>query len=378
MPRRFIVPIAVILFGVGVLYWDQSRQDTPIVSGFVEADEIRVGSRVGGRVKEVLVEEGQELEAGELLLRLEPYDLEELLAQAQSELAAATAQQERLKAGFRPEEIATAEANRDRAKAALDQAIAGPRKQEIQEAADSLRLSEATLQLAQSTYARIESLYGTNSASREEYDQATKELEVAKAAADVERSRLEMLQEGTRQEEIAQVRAAFHAAQAELELRQNGYRKEEIAEAEARVAAARANVEAIKTRINELEVRAPCDCVVEAVDLQPGDLIAAGAPVISLMDKSRLWIRAYVPENRLGQARRDAKLEVKMDSYPDKTFTGRVTFISQQAEFTPSNVQTPEERSKQVFRIKVEIDEDRDLLRPGMAGDIYLDQTVEP
>ena len=107
------------------------------------------------------------------------------------------------------------------------------------------------------------------------------------------------------------------------------------------------------------------------IDLQPGDLVAPNAPVLSLLDTGHLWVRAYVPENRL-DIQVGQKVPITVDSFPGKTFSGHISFISRQAEFTPNNVQTPEERSKQVFRIKVEIDEGRDVLRPGMTADVVL------
>lgn len=366
------VPVLIIVGGIGALYYSQSLTAPLVVTGFVEAEEIRVGSRVGGRVQEVLVEEGQRVKGGEALLQLEPYNLKELLAQAQGERAAAMAQRDKLQAGFRPEEIAAAKALYEQAKATYEKALAGPRKQEITEAEDALRLADANLELSDTELKRARSLFETKSTSKEALDRALTERRVDQASADVAKARLDMLREGTRAEEIAETKAALARADADLQLKQNGFRKEEIAEAAARVEAAEAAVQSIQTQIAELVVAAPCDAVVEAIDLQPGDLIAPNAPVLSLMDVRRMWVRAYVPENRLGMAQPGVELAIRVDGFPDRMFRGRVSFMSRQAEFTPSNVQTPEERSKQVFRIKVDLLEGLDLLRPGMAADVFL------
>ena len=133
--------------------------------------------------------------------------------------------------------------------------------------------------------------------------------------------------------------------------------------------AAEAAMTAIQAQIQELEIVAPMDGVVESLELQPGDLTSPGGPVMSMMESEELWVRAYLPERlhlELGQM-----VPVTVDAFSDE-FTGEVTFISRQAEFTPSNVQTPEERSKQVFRIKVTIRDGRDRLRPGMSADVWL------
>jgi multidrug resistance efflux pump len=157
-----------------------------------------------------------------------------------------------------------------------------------------------------------------------------------------------------------------------LALLEAGARKEDLAEARAMVASARAAVAAIQRQIAELSVRAPLDSVVEAVDLRPGDLIAPNAPLIALSDPSELWVRAYVPENRL-DLRLGRQVAVRVDSFPGRRFAARISFISRTAEFTPSNVQTPEERSKQVFRIKATLEEGLDVLRAGMAADVFLE-----
>ena len=130
---------------------------------------------------------------------------------------------------------------------------------------------------------------------------------------------------------------------------------------------------AIRRQIEELRIVAPVEGTIEAVELRPGDLVGAGTPVISIMDTSHLWIRAYVPENRLDLHIGD-QVPIRVDSYPDDTFQGRISFVARQAEFTPGNIQTPEERSKQVFRTKITLLDGLDRLRPGMSADIWLDK----
>jgi multidrug resistance efflux pump len=157
-----------------------------------------------------------------------------------------------------------------------------------------------------------------------------------------------------------------------------GFRREEIEKTAAQVEAARANVQAYEIRIAELVVRAPCHCVVEAIELRPGDLVAANAPAVSLLDLSRLWVRSYVPEGRLNQVSLGERVPVRVDGIADERFFSRVTFISRQGEFTPRNIQTPEERSKQVFRVKLTLEEGLERLRVGMAADVLFDEAQAP
>ncbi|MCA9040358.1 MAG: HlyD family efflux transporter periplasmic adaptor subunit, partial [Planctomycetaceae bacterium] len=117
---------------------------------------------------------------------------------------------------------------------------------------------------------------------------------------------------------------------------------------------------------------APVQGTVEAVDLQPGDLVPTDAPVISILDHSHMWVRAFVPENRQAVNVGD-EVTLTVDAFPDEEFIGRISYVAHQAEFTPRNVQTSDERAKQVFRIKVELPEGTSRLRPGMAADVWLD-----
>lgn len=370
--RKLIIPVVAVI-ALAALIASQWRRGPLKVSGFVEADEIRVGSRVGGRVAKVHVQEGQAVRRGQPLIDLEPYDLRERRAEAEARLRAEKANLEKLTAGLRPEEVAQAQARRDQLKARLDELKVGPRKPEIAAAEARLELAKAQLPIAQRNFARVKELAEKNSASPIEMDRATDELKVAQSNLQVRAEELALLKEGTRPEQIDQAAAQLREAEEALALAKAGYRSEDKAQAAAAAAAAQAALEAIDRQLAELTVAAPANGTVEAVELQPGDLVAANAPVLSLMDTSTLWVRAYVPENRLnitvGQP-----FEVTVDSFPDRKFKGHVSFISRQAEFTPGNVQTPEERSKQVFRIKVQLDEGLDVLRPGMSADVWLEK----
>jgi len=361
-----------VVAAVALLLWSQQRRGPFFVSGFLEADEIRVGSRVGGRVKEVHAIEGQTVRAGDVLVVLEPYDLNERLAQAEGQLAAERARLDKLKAGYLPDEIAQARARRDRAKAVLEKLVAGPRPLEIQMLESKVAAYQADRAKAEFDYDRVRRLFEQKQASEEELQEATRTVDVARARFAQTRDELALAKEGTRAEEIAEARASLAFEDASLALYENGYRAEDIRQAEANVAAGEAARGAIRRQMEELHIVAPGDCVVDAVDLQPGDLAAPNAPVISLVAANSLWVRAYLPENRLN-VRVGQKVAIGVDSLPGRRFAGHITFISRKAEFTPSNVQTAEERSKQVFRIKVALDDGLDVLRAGMAADVFLE-----
>lgn len=369
-----LVVVGAILTAALIL--SQQRTEPFKVSGFIEADEVRVGSLVGGRVAEAPAREGSQVKKGDLLIRLEPFDLLERRAKAMADLAAQRSQLKKFESGFREEEIAQAKARRDQLAARLDKLVSGPRKQEIAAARARMELAEAERELATSEHSRVKDLAESDVASREALDRAHENLKVAQATVQTRAEELAQLEEGTRAEEIREAQAQLEEADHAWLLAQHGFRTEDIDQARAATESAEATLRQIERQIDELEIRAPIDATVEAVDLQPGDLVSPNAPAVSLMDTSRLWVRAYLPEYRL-DLQVGGKVEVSVNSYPGRRFAAHISFIAREAEFTPSNVQTPEERSKQVFRIKVTLDEGLNELRPGMSADVWLDAEAD-
>lgn len=367
---RRIVPILIGASVVAALLLATKLRSEPMkISGFIEAHEIRLGSRVGGRVAQVHVQEGDTVTTGQLLVELEPFDLQAREAEARANLAAYQSDYAKLSAGYRSQEISQARSRVAQLTAEHDRMVQGPRQAEIDAARAQVEVAEARLTLAERVHQRTQELLRTNSISAQESDRAVEEREAARGLLLARRKELQLLEEGTRKEDIEAAAAKLEEAKAALAMLVAGYREEEIAQAKAKVDAAAAALTAIEAQIKELKIVAPMNGVVESLELQPGDLTAPGGPVMSMMESEELWVRAYLPERlplELGQS-----VPVTVDAFPDE-FTGEVTFISRQAEFTPSNVQTPEERSKQVFRIKVTIRDDRDRLRPGMSADVWL------
>jgi multidrug resistance efflux pump len=370
MAKRLVPILLGALILTGVLLSSKLRSEPLKVSGFLETHEIRLGSRVGGRVAEVRAREGDRVKAGQVLVVLEPYDLLASEARARAELDARKADLARLTAGYRPQEIARAEARVAELAAAHERLVNGPRKAEVESARAQVEVAEARQTLAERTYERTRKLVESRTVPQEELDRAVEELQAAKGAYVSRLRELQILEEGSRKEDIASAKARLDEARAALELAVAGYREEEIEAARAGVAAAVASVDVIEARKQELRIAAPTDGSIESLDLEPGDLVGPGSPVMSMTEAGRLWVRAYLPENlalEIGQ-----RVRVTVDAYPED-FTGEVTYVSPQAEFAPSNVQTPEERSKQVFRIKVTLLDGLDRLRAGMSADVWLE-----
>ncbi len=366
-------PFAILIAGalIFALWWSQRAPQSDTFSGFIEADEIRLASHLGGRVERVLVDEGDRVSPRQTLVQLEPYDIEERRAQAAALRKEAEARLQLLAKGFRAEETAQAEARVRQMQADLERLQNGTRPQEIEAAKAELQLAQSEEELALSRFQRAEGLFAKQASSREDLDAATTELRVARSRVQMKTEALALLSEGARVEEIRAAQARLDEATQAWKLLQAGNRPEEVAAARAVLEAAVAGEKVLARQAEELKIVAPVTGVVEAIELQPGDLVTPNAPALSLVDTSRLWVRAYVPENRLN-LKIDQRVEVSVDSYPDRRFTGRISYIAREAEFTPRNIQTPEERSKQVFRIKVLLLDGLDVLRPGMSADVRI------
>lgn len=371
--RIALIAAALVAAGLYVaLRLQQEHQGPQIVSGFIEADEVRVGSRVGGRVKSVQAEEGERVVADATLIVLEPFDLQEQKARAEAGLEAARAELALLRQGLRPEEIAQARARRDRQEARLKALVAGPRPPEIAAAEAEVRLAEADVTFRRVESERADALMQSNIESQRQLDRAEFDLRAAEATLAARQAALDLLRLGTREEELREAEASLAEMDAAWRLAEDGYRAEEIERATAEVRGGEAALAAIERSIDELTVRAPIAGVIEAVDLQPGDLIAPNAPILTLIDDERLWVRTYIPEDRL-DVRTGQELPISVDAWPGERFTGTVRFVARDAEFTPGNVQTPEDRSQLVFRAKVSLPPDAaGRLRAGMAATVHL------
>ncbi|HET9529362.1 MAG TPA: efflux RND transporter periplasmic adaptor subunit [Blastocatellia bacterium] len=351
---------------------ERSSENDLVLSGTVEADEIHVGSRISGRIAEVLVKEGQQVKQNEPLIRFESYDLDAKRADARALIARAEANLERALNGSRPEEIAAARAQAQAARAALEQARRGPRQQEIDTARADLNAAEADFEVARLSFQRIEQLAQNGVVSRQDYDNARAAFDRARARREAARQRLDLLLAGTRSEEIERAEREYQQAEANRLLVERGPRKEEIAAARAELERARAALQQIETQQAELEVRSPADAFVEVLEVRPGDLINPGSTVATLVEVDRLWVQVYVPEPELGHVQLGKDVSVKVDTFEDESFTGRIEQIANRGEFTPRNVQTREERTHQVFAVRVRLENGSERLRAGMAADVTI------
>lgn len=350
----------------------RNRGEVLRLPGVVEIQEVRLGSKIGGRVTKTAVREGELVEAGQVLVMFEAPEMQAQYEQWQARLQTADAELEKAKNGPRSEEIQAAKAAVEAAKARWQRLQAGWREEEKRQAQAEWELAEADLKVARAEFDRVEKLFRQNSLSRTDYDTAWARWRIAQGRADAARARNEMLKVGSRPEDIAEAAAEMAKAKANLDLLLAGTRSEDLAAAAARVSEAQGKLREIKANLDEATVRAPERALVEVLAVRKGDLISPNQPVIRILRADDLWVRVYVPETELGKVRLNQSVDVTIDAYPGKRFAGSVMQIASESEFTPRNVQSVDERRHQVFGLKVQVPNPQGVFKSGMAAEVYI------
>jgi HlyD family secretion protein len=327
--RRRVVIAVVVPVVIAVALWfsvlRDDDSDVVVASGTVEATEADLGFQAPGRIERIAVLEGDRAVAGQELAWLDRIELQARRQAAEAQAEAARAMLAELERGFRAEEIAQGRA--------------------------ALRAAEQRVSDARRDLERARRLFDGGAVSQQTLDRAETVYELAMADHESVQEALQILETGPRQERIAAQRAA-------------------LAQAEATVAQ-------IDATLDFAVVRAPFDGLITVRHREPGETVAAGIPVLTLMNPEDRWVRIYVRADEVGRINVGHPATITGDAYPDRTYEGRVVFIANEAEFTPRNVQTTEERVKLVYRVKVQIVGDPGFdLKPGLAADVRL-QTEE-
>ncbi len=381
MPKKkriIILLSAIALIAAAILAVQYSRHgstDDPArlsVSGNIEVKDAEISFKLAGRVLERLVSEGELVDAGRIVARLDDSDLIQEVALRQAELRASQASLAELEAGFRPEEVAQGHAAMQKAQSRLDELLAGSRPQEIAAAAagvENMRVNEAHLKIE---FDRQSRLLKGNTISQREFDRAESEYRRAVASLHEAQEKLKLVKEGPRKEQIAQARAALNEARDHYALLKNGPRKETIEQSRARVEQAKAALKMAEIRLSYATIAAPFSGMILSENVESGEYVSPGTPVVTLGDLKNVWLRTYINESDLGRVKAGQKVRVTTDTYPGKVYEGSVSFISSAAEFTPKNVQTEKERVKLVYRVKIDIANLLMELKPGMPADARI------
>jgi HlyD family secretion protein len=404
-PGRLLFAICGLLFAIFLAGCETATTDGPIVaSGFIEGEEVVVASETSGRIAEMLVDRGDDVQVGDVLVRLDDSLLQSQRLEAEAGLVAANANLARVLAGSRPEEIVAARAALNQAQAQRDGAaravidardvLSNPLSLDvgITAAQTQVRLAEQNVELAEANLAETElrrSVYVDEGGDVErtwnlQLQASQYALDQAKAKLSGDWQYLEAL-EATRDNPLS-LRAQLHSAEMQLDLAgaqiiaaqaalddlEAGATQEEIAMAKAQVHQAEASVRLFDAQIARLTLEAPMDGVVTSRSSRVGETATAGLPLLTIANLDDVTLVIYIPETRVGHVRLGQEVEVQVDSFPGRTFIGEVVHIAGEAEFTPRNVQTQEERVNLVFAVKVRIPNPEHALKPGMPADATI------
>jgi HlyD family secretion protein len=326
--KLLLATVLLLVFATIVMIFIRFRNrdqgGTLRVSGNIEVTTVELSFKIPGRVRERLVDEGEMVKTGQVIARLDPEDLLHETEGRRAEVQAARAALTELETGYRREEIAQADA--------------------------ALRRISADAERLRVDFARQLQLYKKEVISARDFDASRAAYEASQASVREARERLNLLRSGPRKETIDQARARLSGAEASLALSE--------------------------TRLGYAELRSSASGLVLSKNIEPGEQVTAGTPVVTVGMMDEVWMRAYISETDLGRVRVGQKATVTTDSWPGRKYQGRISFISPEAEFTPKSVQTAKERVKLVYRIKITVPNPNGELKPGMPADteIEIDQ----
>jgi HlyD family secretion protein len=390
MKKRIIVALILLAAAGGVFaYKTASRKPSNriVVSGNIELTEINIAFKTAGRLVERTVTEGDYVKKGQLIARL---DRDQLSAQREREQAGLVSSQSQYAQAQTALEWqrATVAADIDQRKADLAAAEArlsefrnGARPQEKQDAHAAVQSAQSEADRARKDWERAQTLHKNDDISTSQFDQFRTRWESAEATLKSVKEREAMVLAGPRVEQIAgqaaqvaRARAAVKLAEAnQLEMKR---RQQELATRRAEEARSQASLSLIDTQLADTSATSPVDGVVLVKSADVGEVIAPGTTVVTIGDIDHPWLRGYINETELGKVKVGSKVKVTTDSYPGKVYNGRVTFISSEAEFTPKQIQTQQERVKLVYRVKIELENPNHELKLNMPADAEI--VLEP
>jgi HlyD family secretion protein len=387
MKKRLIwIVLLVAAAGYGVYAWRGSARgpnNALKISGNIELTEVNIGFKTAGRLIERTVDEGDMVKKGQLIARL---DRDQLTAQRDREAAgeqSALAQLAQAETSLEwQKDTLAADVEQKRAdlasmEARLAEMRNGARPQEKLDAKAAVDSAASEVDRAKKDWDRAQVLYKNDDISTAQFDQYRNRYESAQAALNQAREREGLVLAGPRVEQInAQValveraRASLKMAEANsLEMKR---RQQELATRKAEIAKSKASVALVDSQLADTVAASPVDGVVLVKSADPGEVLAAGATVVTVGDIDHPWLRGYINETDLGRVKIGSKANVTTDSYPGKVYNGRISFIASEAEFTPKQIQTEQERVKLVYRIKIEVDNPQHELKSNMPADATI------
>jgi HlyD family secretion protein len=389
MKRKIIIPILLLVVAgvAGGYYWsglfNRDHANRLLVSGNLELTQVDISFKVPGKLVELNVKEGTFVTKGTVIARIDRELVDRQRNRDEAGVTSAESQYQQMETSIQwqrqtlESDIALRKAEQRAAQAQLDQLLAGSRPQEIQQSRSAVADAKAQHDQAQADWDRAQELFKNDDISKQQYDQYRMRLDTTAAAMRQAEERAALVLEGPRKEDIEAARAQVARAEAavrvseanRLELKR---REEDLVSRRADISRARAQVAITDTQINDTVVTTPVDGVVLVKSAEVGEVLAAGTTVVTIGDIEHPWLRAYINETDLGRVKLGQAANLTTDSFPGKTYPGRISFIASEAEFTPKQIQTREERVKLVYRIKIDVDNSSHELKSNMPVDAEI------
>ncbi len=387
MSKKVILPVLLVAVAGGALAWRLTHPapDPDIIrlSGNIELTEVDLAFKLPGRLIELAVREGDDVKPGQVIARMDSNELKQQQAREGAGVESAESALVQLRSAITWQsetiggDIALRKAELASAESRLLELQNGSRPQEVETSRAMVSEAEVQNTQAQRDWERAQRLYKNDDISTAQYDQFRTKAEAAAATLRRARQQLKLVEEGPRQEQIQQQRAAVDRAKAALRLAEANKldlkrRQDELTMRQAEIARAKAQAGVLDVQMNDRTLVAPIAGVVMAKSAEMGEVLAAGATVVTLGELDKPWVRGYVSESNLGRVKLGKLVDVSTDSFPGKKYKGRITFISSEAEFTPKQIQTQEERQKLVYRIKIDVENPNRELKSNMPVDAAI------
>jgi HlyD family secretion protein len=387
--KRFILPTLALLAVAAVAgYYIYGRMhpkntNTLSVSGNLELTQVDISFKVPGKLIELNVDEGTYVKKGMVIARIDKDQVESQRTRDEASLHNSQSQYEQMETSVQwqrrtlESDVALRTAELRASQARLAALVAGSRPQEVQESRAAVADAKAQHDQAQADWDRAQDLFKNDDISKQQYDQYRMRLDSTAAVLRQSDERLALVAEGPRKEDIDAARADVVRAEAALAASQANQfelkrREQDVLAHRADVSRARAQVAMTDTQINDTVVIAPIDGVVLVKSAEVGEVLAAGTTVVTIGDIDHPWLRAYINETDLGRLKHGQSATLTTDSFPGKSYPGRISFIASEAEFTPKQIQTHEERVKLVYRIKIDVDNRSHDLKSNMPIDAEI------
>ncbi|MCC7340414.1 MAG: efflux RND transporter periplasmic adaptor subunit [Bryobacterales bacterium] len=387
--NRKLIPIALaVLLAVSVAAWwfgFHRRQPPGVIkiSGNIELTEVNIGFRTPGQLVELTVKEGDLVKAGQVIGRLDTAQLESQKRMSEAVLASAESRLKQLGSSIDLQEQSLEAMTTQRraelaaVEAQLRELLAGSRTQEKEQARAFAAQAEAEAVRAAADWKRAQTLFASEDITAADRDRAKAAHEATEAAVRQARERLALVEEGPRVETIEAMRAQVSRAKAALHATEAGRYdsdrlRQERTSRMAEIEQAKASLAVVETQLKDAIARSPVDGVVLVKSAEAGEVLAAGTTIATIADLAHPWLRGYVGQQNQGRVQIGAPVEVVTDSLPNRRFQGRLSFIASEAEFTPKQIQTEEERVKLVYRVKIDLENPEGVLKANMPADAFL------